>query len=355
MNHHATVFYKKLKELHPKIRALSPYVDSRTTPMEFKCLTCGHEWANKPGQVVGQRKAGCPKCMQARVQNLALATKREAQQRKVIGWLRGSPTSIVERVDPVTFKLKCNTCGRSWDAHVNSIRKYVRTGCRKCTSKAVGLETKAATIRRILESDHRFTHLELLSGATEVRCQCAKCGSMWETSIGSLKKGSACKACATRRMLSSPRRNPKTIKIRGKVFHCTGYEPQAIDYLVTECHVPAREISTDVPSFNYTYAGLKRTYTPDLIAGGRYVIEVKSEFSFGVYGAAFDVNVLAMNKAKCRCVQRAGYDFRMIVVRVTGRHRNNVSVTMLPVGWERIPARDLRKLVVSNLHNVIRS
>lgn len=60
-------------------------------------------------------------------------------------------------------------------------------------------------------------------------------------------------------------------------------------------------------------------------------------------------------RALSRCVQRAGYDFRMIVVRVTGRHRNNVSVTMLHVGWERIPARDLRKLVVSNLHNVISS
>lgn len=58
----ATTFYRKLTQIHPTIAALSPYVDSRSTPMRFRCEVCEHEWHNKPGQVVAQRKAGCPKC-----------------------------------------------------------------------------------------------------------------------------------------------------------------------------------------------------------------------------------------------------------------------------------------------------
>lgn len=50
--------------------------------------------------------------------------------------------------------------------------------------------------------------------------------------------------------------------------------------------------------------------------------------------------------------KRAGYEFRMIVVRVTGRAKDKVSVMTLPVGWQNTPAKELRRLVVSELDNI---
>ena len=42
----------------------------------------------------------------------------------------------------------------------------------------------------------------------------------------------------------------------------------------------------------------------------------------------------------------------MIVVRVTGRAKDKVSVMTLPVGWQNTPAKELRRLVVSELDNI---
>lgn len=353
--YHVDNFYSKLKAIHPTIRAIGRYVDSRTTPILFKCLVCKHTWYNKPGQVVSQRKSGCPRCSVERVTTLGLETRLREQEARVVGWLAGTTTKVVGRVDSMTFKLKCSVCNREWDALINSIRTYKRSGCRSCVSAAVGMETKRDTIRRVLESDSRFKSLILMDNGNDVKCKCATCNGTWVTTVGSIKKGSACPACGIRRALKSPKRNPKIIKIGRHEFECTGYEPQAIEYLVYERKVPPKEISTCVPIFSYTYTGEKRKYTPDLLVGGEYVIEVKSEFSFGCAGNAFGVNVLAKNKAKCRAVEKAGYQFRMIVVRVTGRHQDKVSVMMLPVGWQNIPARTLRKLVKTELYNISRS
>lgn len=350
----ASTFYSKLALLHPTITALSTYVDSRTTPILFRCNVCKHEWHNKPGQVVAQRKAGCPKCSVKRVHSLASATKAEKQEQRVVGWLAGSTTKILHRVDAMTFKLSCIQCKRSWDAHVNSIRQYVRAGCRSCVSIAVGLEHQRVTAQRILDSDERFASVELL-GNNEVSCTCATCDGTWTTSLASIKSGSACPACGLRKSLASPKRKPKTIKIHGRTFNCTGYEPQAIDYLIRQRNVPARLISTKVPLFKYRYAGAECKYTPDLIVDGRYIIEVKSELTLGCRGRMFGVNVMAKNKAKARAVERAGYEFRLIVVRVTGRAKDKVSVMTLPVGWQSLSAPNIRKLVVAELENVSRS
>ena len=347
----ATTFYRKLTQIHPTIAVLSPYVDSRSTPMRFRCEVCDHEWHNKPGQVVAQRKAGCPKCTVKRVLEAALATKAAAQEKRVASWLKGSTTRILGRVDSVTFKLKCVKCRRQWDAHINSIRQYVRAGCKSCVSSEVGLEHQHRTAQRILKRDARFADIQLTK-RNEVECKCATCGGSWTTSIGSIKKGSACPACGIRQALASPKRAPKTFKIHGRTFKCTGYEPQAIEYLIKSRKVPARLISTEVPVFQYRYANADCKYTPDLIVDGRYVIEVKSELTFGCLGSMFGVNVLTKNKAKARAVERAGYEFRMIVVRVTGRAKDKVSVMTLPVGWQNTPAKELRRLVVSELDNI---
>ena len=45
-------------------------------------------------------------------------------------------------------------------------------------------------------------------------------------------------------------------------------------------------------------------------------------------------------------------EFRMIVVLVTGRAKDKVSVMTLPVGWQNTPAKELRRLVVSELDNI---
>lgn len=349
----ATTFYSKLAVLHPSITALSPYVDSRTTPVLFRCNVCTHEWHNKPGQVVAQRRAGCPKCSVKRVHALASSTKAIKQEKRVAGWLEGSTTRIVQRVDAMTFKLNCLRCKRTWDAHINSIRQYVRSGCRDCVSSEVGHEAQQDTVRRILDRDERFSDITLIR-ANEVSCTCAICNGTWTTSVGSLKKGSACPACGVRKALASPKRQPKTIKIHGRTFKCTGYEPQAIDYLVRQRNVPARLISTEVPLFKYRYAGTECKYTPDMIVDRRYIIEVKSELTLGCRGRMFGVNVLAKNKAKARAVEQAGYEFRLIVVRVAGKAKDKVSVMTLPVGWQRMSAPDIRKLVVSELENISR-
>lgn len=111
----------------------------------------------------------------------------------------------------------------------------------------------------------------------------------------------------------------KTIRCKGRVFKCRGYEPAVIKHLVASGVDPKKVLTTSkekIGSFKYKGTdGKQHVYHPD-IRVGRNVIEVKSTYTAGL--TYTKSGLFSMVRRKGRAVVRDGFKFTLAVVTVKG-------------------------------------
>lgn len=347
-----TLFYSKLKELHPTIKSLTPYV-SGLEPMKFRCTVCKHEYTNKPSYVIGQRKTGCPECKKKSVTSKSMITRSRQQEEKVKSLLSGSTTKLIGRMDNMRFFLQCSKCKGKWDAHINSIREYVNGGCKSCTTKTSGQAKSLESIEEIKSNRKDLKVLNYL-GSSKVECECTECKHIWKTKIWILQNGSGCPVCGMRRSLSASLRQDKKITLQGKEFTVVGYEAFALEYLV-EKGIRAKDISEKTIAIPYKLDGKNRKYIPDLfIKSTNTFIEVKSQYTLGLNGLMHGKDALKELRAKVRATKKSGYNITTLLV--WQRHRKAKPIVIkLPDNWTDYPLSQVRKKFSVQLQNIISS
>lgn len=182
------------------------YVDAKT-PLDFKCLKCGHEWPAVYHQI---KRSGCRKC------------GLESSAKKQTGQLRrnGSPASggtVFEDACEKAFKkgIECRSqaseyvsakakmdwhclrCGRDWATSCDTICQG--KGCRVCEQKKVG-ERRRHTIQSMhaLAADNggRCLSKQYHGGGVKLRWECGDCGKPFEAAPDNvLHGGSWCPSC----------------------------------------------------------------------------------------------------------------------------------------------------------------
>lgn len=349
-----TLFYSKLKELHPTIKSLSPYI-SGLDPMDFQCKLCKHKWKARPSYTVGQRKTGCPECKIKSVTDKSRATRSTTQVQNVQKMLEKSMTKLIGRKDNMRFFLQCGLCNKEWDAHINSIRQYVSGGCTSCALKKA-MEPK--TLKAIEEINKARKDLEIIaySGNSIVECSCVECSSTWKTNIRVLKAGCGCPTCGTRSSNHSNMRIAKTIKVGGKEFKVVGYEHYALLHMVKEMKIKPKHITEKTKPIPYTFEKRNRNYIPDFfIESTNTFVEVKSEYTLGLTKETFGkTNVLRETKAKAKACKKAGYNH--ILLLVWKRHpKSNPIVIKMPENWTDFPATKVKVKTLEHLQHIISS
>lgn len=108
----------------------------------------------------------------------------------------------------------------------------------------------------------------------------------------------------------------KTYKLGSRTLNVRGYEPQAIDYLLSKGIKPQhiRAGGKGIPSVQYRYQGKDRRYFPDILLKARgkrdTLIEVKSTWTLRLD--------LPKILAKKRASEKAGYAFHLFVMAPDG-------------------------------------
>ncbi len=130
-------FEADLKKRNSSIIVLGKYQNS-ATPILVRCLSCGHEWEPRPGNLLSGY--GCPECAKRRVsQRNRLSKEQFCEKMKN----RGNPNTIVigEYINSKTkVACKCKICGFEWKATPDML--FRGHGCKKCANVAVGKAVK---------------------------------------------------------------------------------------------------------------------------------------------------------------------------------------------------------------------
>ena len=96
----------------------------RATPVDTECLTCGHIWKLRPGDI---GRFGCPECWRSR-RGLALVASQEQRDREAdaidCDWLTRCESAHVP------CPIKCRVCGYEWEAKPSNVAKKHR--CPNC-------------------------------------------------------------------------------------------------------------------------------------------------------------------------------------------------------------------------------
>jgi hypothetical protein len=144
------------------------------------------------------------------------------------------------------------------------------------------------------------------------------------TSARNLIRGSGCPLCAKTHKLVSDESGSRLLR---------GREPQALAWIKANTKFKSRDIqTTKLPVFRYSFAGKQRRYYPDMLVANR-VVEVKSLESAGLSKTAYfykDVDLFSMLKAKASAVEKAGYEFRLLIMSADG------SKIRLPKNWRTL-------------------
>lgn len=344
------LFYSKLAELHPTLKSCSEYV-SGTSLMKFKCTVCRHEFENKPGQVIGQRKSGCPKCTVSSVTAKRQETMLKRQLEKIRTHLSGTTTQILYRIDSNNIQLKCTVCQSEWAGHRSMILKYKRGGCRKCSVGCVSTEMRKRTFQKKIQTRTDASFIPLTDDYKLLQGTCNTCGHKWKLKYKTAYNNCGCPECKIGKMLSSAKRRRKEITVQGKTFIVTGYEPRAIEHLIAK-GTKAKDISAKVPSISYRYNKKTHKYFADLfIEKTNTLIEVKSPYTLGLHGEAFGKNVLKRNMAKAKAAKAAGFNHIVLLI---GRNTTKIplQVVQMPEQWHDFPTKVIRKKTLEHLQNV---
>ncbi|QFJ53779.1 zinc-ribbon domain-containing protein [Pseudobutyrivibrio xylanivorans] len=129
---------------------------------------------------------------------------------------RDIPVKILTDYKDMLTKVraKCLICGHNWDVIPASILRGL--GCPKCAIKRRSEKQRKSHEQLLRELEEKNPNIKLLGdyvgNHTPIKAMCKKHGVIWETTPGSLLRGSGCKICRQERIAKSQRISTEEFK-----------------------------------------------------------------------------------------------------------------------------------------------
>jgi hypothetical protein len=209
-------------------------------------------------------------------------------------------------------------------------------GCPSCAVDS-RTDTLAAFVEkaRVLHGQkYDYSHSVYLNTRTKLTIICEHHGPFQQTPNQHQSAESDCPQCAFHERVKFRR---KTVIRCGRKFVLQGYEPQALDWMLTKVSINEVKHGKDVPTVNYVFSGKSLRYYPDFwLPSKNRLVEVKSVYTLGLRTSD---QVFNQNKAKRRAAIKAGYNFTLLVFDKEGRKLT------LPKNWWQLKKPTLKYLL----------
>lgn len=333
------MYAEKLKT-KPTVFVLEPYVDC-STKLEHRCDVHNVHYLAAPYKVLSSE---C--CTQSdKICRRARADKPESYIVRKIEEIHGGTINLLDsftRMDR-KHKLQCR-CGHVWESNLSNTITHGR-GCPKCSTARAANLLRKTTSSYEKEIAVKFPTVRLTSeygGARHIKSfACTVCEGTWETSVCQ-----GCPHCAYRNTFNS-RFEKKEYKLGKRVVQVQGFEDTAIDWLLKNTSRKAKHISVSsehkIPVILYRYRGRQHKHYPDIMVqkkcGQLLLIEVKSDWTFGLTEADTANEWMQKNRQKIRAALATGYDYRFMVF------NTKRELVKLPINWYDMPRNKLRALL----------
>lgn len=161
---------------------------------KFRCKNCGYEWNALPYSILNGTK--CPMC----------AGNKKITNDEFIKRIKDINQNIValEKYTNSSSKIsfECKKCGYKWKSTPRAVMNS-KNGCPKCSGKIK--KSNDEFIEKIsVINPNIITLSKYININTKVKCQCLKCGYVWDSLPNNLYKGHGCPNCNRRTGTSLP-------------------------------------------------------------------------------------------------------------------------------------------------------
>lgn len=278
----------------------------------------------------GELKTFCSECID-------IEKRRDLEQKTILEIKQNSGHTVVAiNLSTREVEYDCGTCGERKTSFISNL-KISKGYCRNCETwhhklPYTTLKEKVEEMKvTLLTEEHEYTNNKML---LKIICIC---GNPDRKTLSDIRRGRGCSdfcrmekvknTCLERYGVTNVSKDPEifsrivsAIRTRkeyelpsGRVVNLQGYEPQAVDYLLSgedkflERKISERDLSfgIEIPSFRYVDEdGTERVYHPD-IAIGDMIIEVKSDWTLHRWKET--------NIRKFQAVNEKGYKLRLLL------------------------------------------
>lgn len=223
---------------------------------------------------------------------------------------------------------------------------YAKAGCRKCglsKPRKYTTEKFIEEARKIHGLRYDYSRVRFESITAKVAITCKEHGTFLQSGNNHLKRKSGCPKCkaedASKRMVGHQAVYPhaRLVDIEGQEF-CVNSEAECVvaALLVKKYRVVDQR---EAPPIKYSFRGQIHRHRPDFyLPELRRLVEVKSLWSIGASPSNLPEHTFAVCKSKARAADKAGFDYRIIVVE-RGR------VVPLPSDWVSWSKRKVQRYV----------
>lgn len=325
------VYIKRLVEKFGRNSLVGKF-RGRTVATNHLCEMCNNTFLRSPSRSLSRWRTRqlCSPCTQKDMHNKQKVPEKE---------FRAKLQATLEHIKCISYvsnhkkgKFECLTCGNEWEVKPYELLKY-KYGCPNCryVGSAKSNTLSIDDIKKKLKLNNPYVTLVSKKRPkyepSMLRFRCAFCKNVWTAHQGNVTNGqrqsgrfNGCPVCY------SHKATPygiiaKKVNLGHRTVSVVGYEPQAIDYLVSKRGVSPSKIHVfsegTVPIIPYKFLGQWRSYWPDMLVGST-IVEVKSTYTLFVDWKR--------NTEKAKGSLAAGYKFRLIVV-------TEQKAVLLPKTW----------------------
>lgn len=254
-----------------------------------------------------------------------------------------------DRVTPLGYidskakaPIRCNSCGGEMEISPNRLlRQAIHLTC--CESNHQ-LPSTESYIQELISVDSPMRPTEQYKGRwKKIEHKCLVCGGLRKQFPKHLIRGTGCYYCAKEN--NGNRFGFKTVQSHGKIRKLQGYEPQALELMLSYGANPDKlfsDVADGKPTVPYRFAGKCKTYIPDFFYSPKNrIVEVKSTWTLGLK----DSNMFKKNVAKAKACVELGYDFTLFLF--TKKNKRIV----LPKKWYNMNQVELRTFVFAKVQD----
>ena len=152
---------------------------------KFHCIVCDYIWEQKPNVILSG--CGCPNCSHRITLDDKQFEKKLSELNpniEVVGGYFGTMKKT---------KFKCRRCSYEWETLPNNVFSH-NSDCPKCSNRLK--KTHDEFVELMSKISPNIKILGTYDGRNrEVKCECLKCGYVWEVPASSLLSGRGCANC----------------------------------------------------------------------------------------------------------------------------------------------------------------
>lgn len=352
-------FTEKLNTREPTLRIIGKFAVGNKSTNTFECLSCKVTFRQINKQVLRMTRIACPRC--------SLDHRRELVRYKAVSKVLPrlldlcKQRNVKVKESTVTTgsnlsQFKCLVCKRTWTTSPKSFMS-MKHGCHTCMNKKSGIQVKKTLWQTKVKPRVRVSCfiLKVPEDYNEGFClKCKICGTTFSNKYRNIKvtterDGLLCPTCCRRKSFGTGFSKKHEYVLDGKRISLRGYEPKALDWILSNTPITEKEIITETcpnfPTLRYRYRNKLRRYTPDFFIKSKgIIVEVKSLLTSGlglskVYFGRTQLSLFGELKAKRKACLTAGYRFKLLVMLPDGRKLK------LPKQWYEMSRKELLILI----------